>query len=370
MGIRVALKFIMKNNTRINVTKSFYPPIADYEHYLKKIWENGQLTNQGPLLKEFEEKVQVYLQLKNLQFVSNGTAALQIALEALDITDGEIITTPFSYVATVSAILWQRCKPTFVDIDPETFCIDASKIEAAITSSTKAIMPVHIFGNACEVENIEAVAKKYNLKVIYDGAHAFGVKYKGRSLLDYGDISTCSFHATKLFHTIEGGAVISRSKEVNDKVDLIKRFGHYGDYHYRLGINAKASEFHAAMGLCNLKYVETNIEKRRAITNKYDKLLKGRVARPKTLAGAEYNNGYYPVILDSEELLLKKKKELEEENIFPRRYFYPSLNTLPYIQDHQGCPVSEDISRRILCLPLYPGLEEKYINRISEVIVA
>jgi len=202
----------------IYVTKSFLPPIKEYEAHLKKIWDGGQLTNQGPLLREFEEKVSNYLDVSNIHFVSNGTIALQIALRALDVTGGEVITTPFSYVATTSSILWERCEPVFVDIDPKTLCIDATKIEAAITDNTKAIMAVHVFGNPCDVEAIDVIAKKHNLKVIYDGAHAFGAKYKGKSLLDYGDISTCSFHATKLFHTIEGGAVIVRDAEVSKKI--------------------------------------------------------------------------------------------------------------------------------------------------------
>src|SRR6185437_9557092 len=238
---------------KIHVTKSFLPPLNEYQEYLSKIWKSGQLTNQGPLLKEFETKVADYLGVHNFHFVANGTLALQVAKRALDITEGEIITTPFTYVATTSAILWERCKPVFVDIEPNTFCIDADKIEAAITSKTKAILPVHVFGFPCDVEKIEAIAKKHKLKVIYDGAHAFGVKLKGRPLLSYGDIATCSFHATKLFHTIEGGCVIvNDDKNLSDRLELIKHFGHFGDDHYMLGINAKASEFQAAMGLSNL----------------------------------------------------------------------------------------------------------------------
>ncbi|MDB5175757.1 MAG: vioA [Candidatus Saccharibacteria bacterium] len=354
---------------RINVTKSFLPPMAEYQAYLARIWDADQLTNQGPLLQEFETKTSNYLGLDNFHFVSNGTIALQVALQALDITEGEVITTPFSYVATTSTILWQRCDPVFVDINPDNFCMDVTKIEAAITEKTRAIMPVHVFGFPCEVEKIEAIAKKHGLKVIYDAAHAFGVKYHGKSLLDYGDISTCSFHATKLFHTIEGGCIVAPDDAVSDKVELIKRFGHNGDEHFMLGINAKASEFQAAMGLCNLKYIDGNIAKRKVIFEKYSQLLNASFQK---LAlndpNVDYNYMYYPVVLKDEPTLLKVVAALNEQNIFPRRYFYPSLNKLPYLDSNQSCPVSESISSRIICLPLYVGLELEQVERIANVM--
>lgn len=352
----------------IQVTKTFLPPFEEYKAYLERIWESGQLTNEGPLLKKFESRAKHYLQVDNFQFVANGTMALQLSLEALGIREGEIITTPFSYVATTSSILWQRCKPVYVDIDPTTLNIDPSKIEDAITSETKAIMPVHVFGNPCDVENIDEIAKKYKLNVIYDAAHAFGVKYKGKSLLDYGDISVCSFHATKLFHTIEGGCVVSKKEKTNEAVELKKRFGHNKDNHVMLGVNAKASEFQAAMGLCNLNYVDENISKRRKIFDLYERLLEEKLQKLIINEYATYNYGYYPVILDNETILLQKMEMLEKDNIFPRRYFYPSLNTLPYIEGTQSCPISEDISRRILCLPIYVGLEEEIIAKVCKVI--
>lgn len=353
---------------RINVTKSFLPPLEDYQEYLSKIWENTQLTNQGPLLLQFEDEVKKYLGINDFHFVANGTVALQIALRALNITGSEVITTPFSYVATTSAILWEHCKPVYVDIEPKTFCIDTNKIEQAITPRTKAILAVHVFGHPCNIEAIDKIAKKHKLKVIYDAAHAFGVKYKGKSLLSYGDITTCSFHATKLFHTIEGGALIAKDKRVSDKIELIKRFGHSGDDHYVLGINAKVSETHAAMGLCNLKYIDELIEKRKAIHALYNKLLGNSFKRPVVQKNTVHNYGYYPIILKSEELLHKVVSALNLENIFPRRYFYPSLNTLPYIQDSQSCPISENISRRVLCLPMYADLEEANVKRISTAV--
>jgi dTDP-4-amino-4,6-dideoxygalactose transaminase len=285
----------------------------------------------------------------------------------LDITEGGIITTPFSYVATISSILWERCVPVFVDIEPNNFTIDAGKIEAAITPKTRAVMAVHVFGYACAVEHIQDVANEHNLKVIYDGAHAFGVKYKGKSLLSHGDISTLSFHATKLFHTIEGGACVVRDKNVSYELELQKRFGHNHDDHITLGINAKASEFHAAMGLANFPYINEIIAERRKISEIYDNLLAGIVARPSNQAEIEYNYAYYPVRFESEKTLLSVFKALNFNNIYPRRYFYPSLNTLPYV-GKTTCQLSEEISLRIACLPLYAGLSCDVAERISKII--
>jgi dTDP-4-amino-4,6-dideoxygalactose transaminase len=354
--------------TRINVTKTFLPPFEEYEEYLKQIWDSGQVTNQGPLLHEFQGEVETLLGVNNFHFISNGTIALQIALRALDIVEGEIITTPFSYVATTSSILWERCKPIFVDIEPETYCIDPKKIEAAITEKTKAIMAVHVFGNPCAVDEIDQIAKKHNIKVIYDGAHAFGVKIGGKSIFNYGDISTCSFHATKLLHTIEGGGIFAKDNSVSEKVELLKRFGHTHDEHFMPGINAKASEFQAAMGLVNLKHIEEIIDGRKRVTEKYNLLLNERFKKPKIIPGTTPNYAYYPVVLDSEKELRDIVTRLEAIDVFPRRYFYPSLNKLPYINNTERCPISEDIASRIICLPLYPDLEDREINNICEVL--
>lgn len=354
--------------TNIYVTKSFMPPEGEYEQIIHSVFQNRILTNHGPLVQELEQKLEKFLGVKNLQYVTNGTIALQLALRALGITEGEIITTPFSYVATVSSILWERCTPVFADIEPDNFTIDPNKIEALITPKTKAIMPVHVFGYACDVKRIEKIAKQHGLKVIYDGAHAFGSRYHGKSLLDYGDISTLSFHATKLFHTIEGGACIVKDAEINRKLDLAKRFGHNGDEHFTLGINGKQSEFHAAMGLANFPYIGEIIADRKRASDLYDSLLQGYVKRPKLQAGLEYNYAYYPVIFKSETELLTVFNALNKEGIFPRRYFYPSLNTLPYLNNRQACPISEDISRRIACLPLYVGLENENIKRICRIV--
>ncbi len=354
---------------KIYVTESFLPPIREYEKYLKIIWKNNQLTNQGPLLLELENKLKKYLNIQNLQLVTNGTIALQIALNSLDIKEGEIITTPFSYVATTSTILWERCTPIFVDIDPKTLCIDPKKIEKAITNKTRAIMAVHVFGYPCDVEKIDQIAKKYKLKVIYDAAHTFACEYKGKSLLDYGDISTCSFHATKIFHTVEGGCVVCKSNKINEKLELIKKFGHLYDEHVRLGINAKMTEFHAAMGLCNLNYVHKIINSRKIVSNEYDHLLKNYIERPIVPKYLKYNYAYYPVIFKNETETLKVIKKLNENEIYPRRYFYPSLNKLPYLDKHIRCPISENIASRILCLPLSASTSISNVQRISKLVI-
>ena len=351
----------------IYVTKSFLPPQKEYQAYLDKIWQSGNLTNQGTLLKNLEAKLSTYLNVDNLQYVTNGTIALQLALSALDINEGEIITTPFSYVATTSSILWQRCKPIFVDIEPNNFTIDVTKIEEKITANTKAIMPVHVFGYACNIEKIQEIANKYKLKVIYDAAHAFGSIYKEKSLASYGDVSTLSFHATKLFHTVEGGACVIKDREVAKKLDLQKRFGHTGDNHFCLGINGKQSEFHAAMGLANLPHVTEIIAKRKYICELYDNELQGLFQRPEHQEFLEYNYAYYPIVFKDEKELLRVFEGLKKQDIFPRRYFYPTLNTLPYVEQ-QICPVSEDISSRIACLPLYVELKEKDVLRICKII--
>ena len=290
-----------------------------------------------------------------------------MALKALGITK-EVITTPFSYVATTNVIIWEGCKPVFVDIDAKTFCIDADKIEAAITEDTQAILATHVYGIPCDVEKIEAIAKKYNLKVIYDGAHAFACEYKGKSLLSYGDVSTCSFHATKLFHTVEGGCIIAHDEAIAKQLYLFRQFGHIYDDYLSIGINAKNSEFHAAMGLCVLPEMEHIIAGRKSITAQYDAALSAFIQRPVMSNELVYNYGYYPVVFEREEQMMLVIENLKEKNISGRRYFYPSLNELPYLQK-QSCSVSEDISRRILCLPIYYGLEEKTIALIIKCIL-
>lgn len=352
----------------IYVTKPFLPPLEEYTANLKKIWDCQQLTNQGPCLIEFEEGMKKQIEAEYFHFLANGTLALQLALRALDIS-GEVILTPFTYVATLSSILWEGCEPVFVDINYDSLCIDPAKIEAAITPKTKAIMAVHIFGYACDVEAIERIAKKHNLKVIYDGAHALSTRYKNRPLLTYGDIATISFHATKQFHTVEGGGCVIKDKSVSDKLDILKRFGHIGDEHFILGINAKNSEFHAAMGLTLFPYLSEIMAARQHICEMYDKYLADSVKRPIPIKDLEHNYAYYPVIFKSEAELLQVFDKLKQNDIYPRRYFYPSLNTLPYVKN-TPCPVSEDISRRIACLPLFPGLQDEDVIKICSLILS
>ncbi len=354
--------------SKIFVTKSFIPPLDEYTAYLEKIWERGILTNQGPCVKELEQKIKDFLGVEHLHFLGNGTVALQLALSSLDIRAGEIITTPFSYVATTSSILWERCTPIFVDIEPGNFTIDPQKIEAAITPDTKAIMAVHVFGYACDVHAIEAIAKKHNLKVIYDGAHAFGVQYKGKSLLAYGDVSTLSFHATKLFHSAEGGACVCNNETVSSKLDLQKRFGQVNEDQLCLGVNAKQSELHAAMGLACFPYIEHIVAERKRVSALYDKYLQGLVVRPSMQEELQYNYAYYPVLFKDEPQLLQVFDALSKVEIYPRRYFYPSLNKLDYVT-YSPCPTSESIASRIACLPLYPSLSSEDVMKICKVIV-
>jgi len=353
----------------IPVTKSFMPPIEDYIKYLERIWESNQLTNNGPLVQELETKLKDFLGVKHLFFVSNGTIALQIAIKALDL-QGEIITTPFSYVATTSSIVWEGCKPVFVDIDPNTLCINPDLIEQAITPQTSAVLATHVYGIPCDVEKIIEIAQRHNLKVIYDAAHTFGVKYKDESLVSYGDISTLSFHATKIFHTVEGGAIITQDEDLAHHINYMRNFGHKSaEEFWGLGINGKNSEFHAAMGLCNLKFVDEIIKKRKDVTQIYDlKFQKSCLQRPKLPENSSYNYAYYPIIFPSEELLLKVQEQLNSKKIFPRRYFFPSLNNLPYVSSEK-MNNSDSVSKRILCLPLYLDLDIENIFDISSIII-
>ncbi|MEO8413529.1 MAG: DegT/DnrJ/EryC1/StrS family aminotransferase [Ginsengibacter sp.] len=351
----------------VNVTKPYLPPFEEYAAVLKRAWDKEWITNNGELVQELEKELKDYLDVKNLLFTSNGTIVLQMALKALGITK-EVITTPFSYVATTNTILWEGCRPVFVDINPNTFCIDANKIEAAITDQTQAILATHVYGIACDVEAIDVIAKKFNLKVIYDGAHAFGSEYKGKSLLSYGDISTCSFHATKLFHTVEGGCIIASDDVIARSLMLYRQFGHVYDDYFSIGINGKNSEFHAAMGLCLLPRMPAIIEQRKKIVEQYDKGLSSVVSRPKLNNNLKYNYSYYPALFETEEKLLSTIEILKQNNIAGRRYFFPSLNKLPFV-DYQVCELSEDASRRVLCLPLHSDLSPNDIQKIINCII-
>lgn len=351
----------------INVTKTFLPPFEEYTAVLKRAWDNGWITNNGELVKELEQKLKKYLGVNNLVFCNNGTIVLQIALKTLNIK-GEVITSPFSYVASTTAILWENCTPVFVDINENNFCIDAAKIEAAITDKTTAILATHVYGHPCDIDAINKIADKYKLKVIYDGAHAISTKYKGKSVLSYGDISTCSFHATKLFHTGEGGCIITNDVKLAKQAELYRQFGHVGDDYYSIGINGKNSELHAAMGLCNLNYINQILESRKQQWLYYEKLLKNKFRLLIISKEIQYNYAYFPVLFESEELLLEAINKFKENEIFPRRYFYPSLNMLPYV-NYQPTPVSESVAKRVLCLPLYFDLDRKTQEKIAQLIL-
>ena len=353
----------------INVTKTYLPDIDKYKNYIDGIYANGQLTNNGPLVQKLERRLQEYLGVNNVILVANGTLALDIAYRALDLT-GDVITTPFSFVATTSSIVSNGLNPLFSDISPRTFNIDLSLIEENITSKTSAIVPVHVFGNTCEVGGIQQISERYNLKVVYDAAHAFDIKYKNQSVLSYGDISTLSFHATKLFHTIEGGALIIKDDELANKARSLTNFGinNTGEIS-NLGMNAKMNEFEAAMGLCVLDDINLILEKRKAIYNNYDQALSGMVQLQKKNNSSSNNYAYFPIVLESEDQLLSIVQKLNKMQIFPRRYFRPSLNKLSYVEQGQACPVSEDISNRILCLPLSHSIEEKDQNIIINMVL-
>mgnify|MGYP006108500667 CR=1 FL=1 len=354
---------------RINVTQTFLPPKEDYFELVSKLWETKWLTNRGQYVLRLEEQLASYLSTKTKPLlVNNGTIAIQLAIKALDLK-GEIITTPFSYIATSSSIIWENCQPVFVDIDEDSLNIDANKIEAAITNKTCAIIAVHVFGNPCDVEKINNTALAKNIQVIYDAAHCFGVQYKNESIFNFGDISTCSFHATKLFQTGEGGAVFCNKETFSDKIFQYHNFGHNGteDFH-GLGINAKMNELNAAMGLALLPHMDYAIQERKATCAYYDEYLNlEKIIKQKINQETFYNYAYYPVVFESEEILLNVQKKLNDQNVFPRRYFYPSLNTINYINGDK-MPISESISERVLCLPLYVGLEESNVKRISTII--
>ena len=352
----------------INVTKTYLPNKEKYLKYIDEIYENGWITNNGPLVQKLEKELAKYLGVKNIVLVANGTVALEIAYRTLELK-GFAITTPFSFVATTSSLVTNQLLPIFTDINPKSLNIDPIKIEEQITKNTSAIVATHVFGNPCNVEDIEIIAKKHKLKIVYDAAHAFDVRYKDTSILNYGDISTLSFHATKLFHTIEGGALIINDDELVEKARYLINFGIKNQEEIpHLGTNAKMNEFEAAMGLCILEDIEKIKNSRKSIYKKYQNEFKDLVQFQEQNKNSIQNYSYFPIIFDSQEQLSKVQKALNKKDIFPRRYFYPSLDTLDYIEPKQECKISRDISKRVLCLPIFYELEEKIQNTIIEII--
>jgi dTDP-4-amino-4,6-dideoxygalactose transaminase len=361
---------IKQIDAMINVTNTFFPPIEEYTAQLHRIWENKWLTNRGALVKELEKNLSDYLSLEECKILimNNGTIPIQIALKLLA-KSGEVITTPFSYVATTAAIVWENCTPVFVDIHPEYLTIDETKIEAAITDKTTCILATHVFGNSCNIEAIDEIANKYQLKVIYDAAHSFGVTYRGKSIFEYGDISTCSFHATKLFHTGEGGALFSKQSELFNQSFYSHNFGHDGPLAFhRLGINGKLSELQAAMGLVNLAHMPSIIRSREEAVALYERNLNfSKLKKIRLREGIRWNYSYFPIIFESETVLLEAQRALNSVEIFPRRYFYPSLNKLKYVKG-STMRISEEVSSKILCLPLYYNLMENDILNIANTV--
>jgi len=356
----------------ITVTKPSLPPFEKYIEYLKEIWSSKWLTNDGKFVKRLEEELKAYLNIKNLILVTNGTLALQLILKGLEIK-GEVITTPFTFVATTNAILLEKLTPVFADIDQQTFNIDPKDVERKITKKTSAILAVHVYGNPCYVEELQKIASKHNLKVIYDSAHAFGVEYKNKSVVNYGDASTLSFHATKIFNTIEGGAIITKNKQIIEKLGLLRNHGIKSEEEIiSPGTNAKMNEFQAAMGLCNLEEVKGNIAAREKIYMHYKEELRRltNVQFQKIIA-SKYNYSYFPIILESKKKRDQVYNELLKKEIKTRKYFYPLTINSRYFEkkkirgsEENGLEVSKSISDRVLCLPLYPDLEKENTDYI------
>ncbi len=369
----------VKRSEPIYVTRPFLPPLEEFQIYLEDIWASKQLTNQGKYHQLFEKNLAEYLNVKYVSLFSNGTLALISALQTLRIT-GEVITTPFSFVATTHALHWNGIKPVFCDIDPITYNIDPRKIEPVITPKTTAIMPVHVYGNPCDVAAIHDIAETYGLKVIYDACHAFGVTLNNNSILNFGDLSVLSFHATKVFTTFEGGAIISHDETTKKRIDFLKNFGFAGETTVVApGINAKMNEFQAALGMLQLKYIDQSIQRRKEITENYRRNLHeiSGITFPIDLPEVRHNYAYFPILID--EIKFGKSRddiydELKKHSIFTRRYFFPLISQFPTYRGLESAvpgslPIAENVTQRILCLPIYPELKEKDAKRIINVIL-
>ncbi|OKZ73776.1 MAG: aminotransferase [Clostridium sp. 26_22] len=364
---------------KIMVTQSSMPKIDEYMEEIKSIFESKWLTNMGEKHIELEKNLKNYLDIKNISLFTNGHTALTIGIQSMNFPKGgEVITTPYSFASTTHAIVENGLKPIFCDIDPETYTIDVNKIERLITNKTCAILPVHVYGHVCDVENIDKLAKKYNLKVIYDAAHVFGVKYKGKSVAEYGDMSMFSFHATKVFNTIEGGALVYKDENLKSYIDKLKNFGINGPDHVEyVGINGKMNEFCAAMGICNLRHINGEIEKRKRVYERY-------VERLSNIEGVQLsliqdnvlpNYAYFPVIFDKEKYGKSRdevQQELAQNNIYSRKYFYPLISDYECYKDNfdsNETPIAKNISDNVLTIPMYADLELKDVDRICDIIL-
>lgn len=362
---------------KILVTQSSMPTLEEYIEEIKPIFESKWLTNMGVKHQELEKRLKEYLGVNEVSLFTNGHMALYSALKVLDLK-GEVITTPFSFSSTTHAIVQNGLTPVFCDINPQNYTIDADKIENLITDKTCAIVPVHVYGQVCDVEKIEKIAKKYKLKVIYDAAHAFGVQVNGRGIGTYGDISMFSFHATKVFNTIEGGALVYNDLELKRKIEQFKNFGINGPEKVEMvGINSKMNEFQASMGLCNLRHIDENLEKRKKVFDRYNELLKD-VKGIQTLEnqeGVKHNYAYYPVVFDKDVFGKSRdevKEELEKNNIFTRKYFYPLINDYEcYRKEYnsQNTPIAKKVANEVLTLPMYADLAFEDVEKIASIIL-
>jgi len=364
----------------IYVTQPFLPPLEGLQEYLKDIWESKWLTNNGKYHQLLEKALCDYLGVKYISLFSNGTLALITALQALKIS-GEVITTPFSFVATTHSLWWNNIKPLFVDIDPETFTLDPGKIEAAITPKTTAILPVHVYGNPCKVEEIQNIANKYGLKVIYDAAHTFGVKVNGTPIANFGDLSVLSFHATKIFNTFEGGAIVCHDEKTKKHIDSLKNFGLVDEITVvEPGINAKMNEFQAALGLLQLKYIDNSIERNKQIVYVYRQGLRDvrGITVLEDIDKVQHNYSYFPVLIDKEKYGKSRDdvyEGLKKKNIFTRRYFYPLISQFPTYKELESAkpglmPVAEKVAKDVLCLPIYPALDAEKVLFIIDSMKA
>ena len=367
------------DNKPIYVTRPSLPGLDEFLPFVEKIWDNKVLTNNGPFHQQLENELADFLDVPYISLFANGTLALITALQALNIS-GEVITTPYSFVATTHSVWWNNARPVFVDIDPVTCNISPKKIEAAITPDTTAILPVHVYGNPCQVEHIQEIASRHQLKVVYDAAHTFGIKYKGGSLLRYGDLSILSFHATKVFNTMEGGAIVSHDIQTKQKIDYLKNFGFAGETEIKLpGINSKMNEMQAALGLVQLKHYHKNVNKRKAITEKYKDEL-GKVEGISFLilqSGVQdYNYAYFPIFVDQNSYGKSRNDlyyHLKKWNIHGRRYFYPLISSFPSYSglpsaQPKNLPAAQTIADQVICLPLYPDLALSDVVRIADII--
>ena len=363
----------------ITVTSPLLPPVEEFIPYLQQIWDSKWITNNGQFHQQLEQALAEYLGVEYISLFTNGTLPLITAFQALGIRQGEVITTPYSFVATSHSIWWNGLKPVFVDIEEETCGIDPNKIEAAITPNTVAIMPVHCYGKPCNTEQIDAIAKKHNLKVIYDAAHAFGVNVNGQSILQAGDISTLSFHATKVYNTIEGGALICHSKEMKEHIDHLKNFGFEDEVTVVApGINSKMDEVRAAYGLLNLQQVDAAIEARQQVANAYRDALKDvkGIRFFDDMAGVRHNYSYFPIFVDAEQYGMSRDELYEKmraENVYGRRYFYPLITDFEPYKDIPSAhptnlPVANKIANQVICLPMHHELSEEDVKRVIECI--